>query len=164
MAENGDTGYGFGIYDGLWDTVGINGSVLYFDPGSGAGYIQTEYFLHVYTRSGSLSTVPTYPESSAPQLIDTGLVLSQVAPQGSYVFMAVDTSPGYSLTPWGVLFLKKLAYLYSLPPVPANGRLDISLFVPNDPLLIGLSFHFQNIILPPSGIPYLTNSISIVTM
>ena len=58
----------------------------------------------------------------------------------------------------------RLAYLYTMPAVPAEGKLDISLSVPNDPLLIGLSFHFQNIILPPSGIPYLTNSISIVTM
>jgi hypothetical protein len=163
-AESDSTGYAFGLYDGLWDTVTINGNVVASDPGSGVGFIQTDHFLHVYTRSGSMATPTTYPESSRPPFLGGPLEISQVAAEGSLVYLFADFAPGYATTPWGTVFLQNLSIMQPLGPVPVGGVKHVNMTVPNDPLLIGGSFHLQNVIMPPSEIPYFTNSVSIVTM
>jgi hypothetical protein len=37
---------------------------------------------------------------------------------------------------------------------------DILLPVPNDPGLVGAQLHFQNLVLPPAGPPWLTSSVA----
>ncbi|MFQ5505534.1 MAG: hypothetical protein ACE5F1_12155 [Planctomycetota bacterium] len=162
LGEDGNTGYGFGLMQNVWDTIQLQGKVTVLRSSSSIGYIQTTNHLHIFSAHGSLSTLSRFPEFSRFQLTGTNLRLIQVAPARSFVAGLLGLAPGLLQSSFGTLFLDPLGPIFplALPVVPADGRLDFTLPVPNDPSLSGRALHIQNLIVPPNGLPYLTNSTS----
>jgi hypothetical protein len=162
IGENGSTGYGFGLFENVWDTVQIQGTVKSFKASSACGYIETNTHLHIFTSHGSLSTLSRFPEFSRFLLRGSNLRMIQVAPARSLAVSLLGFGPGFTQTTLGTLFLDPTLPLLPLggAVVPADGRLDTLLPIRNDPSLRGKILNIQDFILPPNRIPYLTNSIA----
>ncbi len=161
LVEDGVNAYGFGLFNNRWDTVSLQGPVQAIRANSSIGFIQTAKQLHVFSANGSLSRISRFPEFSRFQLRGTNLRLIQQGPGNSVAVTLLGSGAGLTRTPLGTLFLNPLLPLFVLgaTPIPADARLDLSLPIPADPSLSGRALHLQNLIVPPSNLPYLTNSV-----
>ena len=161
LIEDGANGYGFGLFHNSWDSVSLQGPVQSIAANSSIGFIQTSKQLHVFSANGSLSRISRFPEFSRFQLKGKNLRLIQAAPGRSYAITLLGLGVGVQRTPMGVLYLNLSLPIFVLGGalVPSDGRLDLSIPIPNDPSLSGKAIPLQNLILPPSNLPYLTNGI-----
>ncbi len=164
IGENGSTGFGFGLFQNEWETVQIQGKVVSFKASSACGYIETSTHLHISTSHGTLSTLSRFPEFSRFLLRGSKLRMIQVAPAQSLAISLLGSGVGYTQTPIVTLFIDPLRPILPLSGsvVPADGRLDTSIPVPNDPALRGVILNIQNLVVPPTRKPYFTNSIAAV--
>jgi hypothetical protein len=165
LAHDGVNGYGYGIPSSRWDTVSLNGlPVSVFDLSSSTGIIETAQDFHIYCVTGDLSYEGREPEFSRSMKLGNVMRMHQVAPAGSALISLIGLTPAYlDLGPdTGILFIDPgTIFAVNLPVLmPSNGLLHIDVHLPEDPALIGLQPHLQNIVFPPAGQPYLTTSVT----
>jgi hypothetical protein len=162
VANDGVAAYGFGLDNNAWDVKPLIGSVVDMVANSALGYVRTTQFLYVYTDHGTLSTPSRYPEFGRFHARGTDLRLTQVAPEGSSVTMAVSLAPATTVSSYagyGSIFIDLTQLLLVLPigTVPAQGILEVSFPIPNDPALNTTQLFIQNIVVTPWGHAWFTS-------
>jgi len=162
VAHDGVRGYGYAFMNNAWDLVTLQGTVVELKANSEIGRVLTSTHLYTYTGHGSLTTIPRYPEFSRYLLRGTGLRLHTRAPVGSTIWYAVNTTPTYTpLGQYGTLLVNP-AGMTILPfgVVPAAGALESTVAIPASPALNAIPLHIQALILPPTGTPWISNSVA----
>jgi hypothetical protein len=161
ITHDGVNAYGYSLFSNRPASVALQGAVQEYRANSEIAFVRTDTHIHVFTGVGSLSMKIRFPEHSRGLARGTPLFLQQTGPVGSVVRGALRLGdalrqglPGrspFQLGPHGAF--------PSYGVIPAAGVLDITLLVPPDPRLIGLQVPMMNVIAPPSGTAWMTNSV-----
>ena len=162
IASDGVKAYGYGLMNNVWSVIPTQGSVQFVKASSSDGVVQTDTHLYAFTAHGSFSTLSRFPEFSRYQPMGTNIRLIEAAPTGTLVATILGFAPTYvDMGGLGTLFVDLTgAQIFFLGVVPAGDKLDLEIPVPEIPALNGVALHMQNYLVPPSGNPYLTNSIA----
>jgi hypothetical protein len=164
LAHDATNAYGFAMTNNVWETKPIGSVPIQMVANDSVGFVRTATDIHFYCSLGSLSTISRYPEFSRMQPRGSYLRFMQIGQPGSLVTAAVSTVGDYlPVPPYGIAFLSVGAGFVGfvdLPAIPASGVLDISFLLPNDPTLNDVPIYLQDVITPPSGPAYITNSMS----
>ncbi len=165
VVDDGVSAWAFSHPTSRWDEVSLHGSSINkLDLSSSTTVIDTGTETHIYCVTGDLSYEGREPEFSRGMKMGNHLRMHQVAPAGSALVTLIALQGDYvDLGPvTGILFLDGGSTIaVSLPVVvPSNGILHLDVPVPEDPALLGLQPHLQNYVVPPTGSPYLSTSVS----
>ncbi len=160
IAHDGSTAYGYSLFHNTWESIALQGSVQSFRANSSIGYVETGSHVYVFTANGSLSNQSRFPEFS--RFATRGGVLNhmQVGPAGAAVFGVFGTDPfELDLPPLGTLRVDPATYVSAvLGIIPSDGVLHTDLVIPNDLSLNGIVLRMQDLVVPVSGSPWITNS------
>ncbi len=166
MANDGISGFGFGMPTGRFDKVNLHGQpVTSFSTSSSSGYIVTPTEFHSYSVQGSLSYEGRFPEFTRAINLGNTLRLHQAGPAGSALIMFVGVAPGHYFAGPIIGWLDidpSFLIVSSLPQtIPASGMVQLDFSLPQVPVLVGIQPHVQNAVIPPGGVtPYLSTSVA----
>lgn len=164
LAHDGATIWGYGQNAGRLQSLPLASPVVNVIPKTSIAIVETANELLVFSAKGSLSQEGRYPEYYLSVQLGNLLRLHQVAPPGAALVLFVGVKPAYLPLPGdqGVMFLDPnfVASTFPLGVMPASGILEIDLPLPDSPALVGMKPQIQNAVLPISGAPYLTTSVS----
>ncbi len=163
MAHDGQTAFGFGQPSSEWFAQPLVAAPATFDTASSIGCVEHGNQLSVYSVQGSFSYTGRFPEFTQAINLGNTLVLHQVAAPGSGMLMLVGVRPArIELGALGRLYVDpSLLVTFGWPQtVGVEGMLDLRLPVPHDPGLVGQQLHFQNVVVPQSGAPWLSTSVA----
>jgi hypothetical protein len=167
LANDGANAYGFAMTNNVWESIPLASPPIQMVANDSVGFVRTSTQIHMYSSLGSLSTVSRYPEFSRMQPRGSLIRYMQIGPPGAHVTAALATAGDYApLPPLGTAFidLNTLVGTVDLGTIPGNGVLDLSFLIPNDPALNNRALYLQDLIVPVSGSPYVTNSMSPIVM
>lgn len=165
MVHDGQTAYGFGQPSGEWYELPMTAYPTRFDVASSIGTVRHGNDLSVYSVQGSFSYTGRYPEFTQAINLGQPLRMHQVGDPGSLLLFAAGFQPAFvdaRPTVDGVIYVDLTTAATILWPqaIDGDGILDMNLTVPNAPWLVGLQLHMQNLVLPPSGAPWLSTSVA----
>ncbi|MBK8096059.1 MAG: hypothetical protein IPK26_03080 [Planctomycetes bacterium] len=165
MVHDNQVAHGFGQPSGEWYAQPLLTAPSRFDTASSIGAVVHGNEIAVYSVQGSFSYTGRYPEFTQAINLGNTLRLHQVAPPGSALFRLYGLLPAYmDLGPiFGRLYIEPSTAVSQFWPqlVGASGILDIDLPVPNQPALVGLQLHLQNLVVPPvPAQPWLSSSVA----
>ncbi|MBK8974612.1 MAG: hypothetical protein IPM29_01675 [Planctomycetes bacterium] len=164
MAHDGRHAYGFGQPSGEWYTVPLTAAPSSFRTSSSIGTVIHGNQVSVYSVQGSFTYTGRFPEFTQAINLGNTLRLHQAAPAGSAFAVVLGFAPAWiDLGPTlGRLYMDPVG-LVSLPwsaPVSAAGLAELALPVPLDPALRSTRLHFQDLVFPPAGQPWLSSSVA----
>lgn len=163
MAHDGSFGYGFGQPSGEWWVEPLTAPPSAFDTASSIGTLRHGSQLSVFSVQGSFTYMGRYPEFTQAINLGNTLRMHQSAQPGSLLLLIVGLAPAYLPVPGlGTFYLDPSTAFGVVWPslVDADGYLDMNLPLPNTPSLAGAPLHLQNLVLPPSGSIWLSNSVA----
>lgn len=165
MCHDGVFAYGFGQPSGEWFSQLLTTPPTRFDTASSIGSVGHGTSLSVYSVQGSFSYTGRYPEFTQAINLGNTLAMHQVAAPGSALLFLSAFAPAFiDVRPTldGVLYLDPASLLTQFWPqaVDADGILDMNLPIPANPAFAGLQLHLQNVVLEPSGQPWLSSSVA----
>ncbi len=163
MAHDGVFGYGFGQPSGEWWVEPLAAPPIAFDTASSIGTLRTATHYSVYSVQGSFTYTGRFPEFTQAINLGNTLRMHQSAPSGSLLIRLLGSAPAYvPLGSVGTLYVDASTMTLGAWPdvVDADGYLDLALPIPDDAALVGEQIHLQNLVLPPTGEWWLTNSVA----
>jgi hypothetical protein len=165
MVHDGQTAWGFGQPSGEWYELPMSAFPSRFDVASSIGSVRHGNDLSVYSVQGSFSYTGRYPEFTQAINLGQTLRMHQVGAPGSLLLFAIGFQPAFvDARPVvdGVVYVDLATATAILWPqaIDGDGILDLDFTVPNVPWLVGLQLHMQNLVLPPTGQPWLSTSVA----
>ncbi|MCC7065594.1 MAG: hypothetical protein IT456_22505 [Planctomycetes bacterium] len=165
MAHDGSTAFGFGQPTSEWFAQPLTTAPSSFDTASSIGTVRHGNELSVYCVQGSFSYTGRYPEFTQAVNLGNTMRMHQVAPPNSFLLFLVAFGGGYldvRPTVDGIVFVDPASTttLFWPQAVDGDGILDMVFPIPNNPAFAGLQLHMQNLVLPPTGQPWLSSSVA----
>lgn len=165
MAHDGSTAFGFGQPTSEWFAQPLTTAPSSFDTASSIGTVRHGNELSVYCVQGSFSYTGRYPEFTQAVNLGNTMRMHQVAPPNSFLLFLVAFGGGYlDVRPAvdGIVFVDPASTttLFWPQAVDGGGILDMVFPIPNNPAFAGLQLHMQNLVLPPTGQPWLSSSVA----
>lgn len=165
LVHDGQTAWGFGQPSGEWYAQPMTNFPSRVDVASSLAAVRHGTALSVYSVQGSFSYQGRYPEFTQAINLGQTLRMHQVGVPGSQLLFAIGFQPAFlDVRPLvdGVAYVDLSTATAWLWPqaIDGDGILDMDLLVPNVPWLVGLQLHMQNLVLPPTGQPWLSTSVA----
>jgi hypothetical protein len=164
VALDGNVAIGFGSQHGTLETVSLPGAVVETKTNSECGRVVLANDVYGYSATGDLTTYAQFPEFRRMQPI--GSLLHIQASPGTFALVAGCASAGFASAPLQLPFGELLLDLQSLqvfpmPATDADGRTELVLAIPPDPVLRGFELGLQAAVLPSGGQAYLSRLASV---
>ncbi|MCU0864404.1 MAG: hypothetical protein MUC36_11460 [Planctomycetes bacterium] len=160
VAREGNTAYGFGMWQHAFDSITLQGTYSSQNVNSSIAIVQTSSHVYVYTATGSMNTFARFPEFSRFHALGQPLSRNNTGNPGAFVVALLALSETEAATPFGVLRIDPNPLAIALGFVPADGRLYSPLATPDVPALRGITLFMQDFMLRPNGQFALSNGLA----
>ena len=160
VAHDDNRAFGYGSQAGEIESIALPGSVTSINASSECARISTAKSILAYSAVPDLTSMAQFPEFRriATYGAAHGMQLRGEARAAVVLAMAGTAKNAIRIPVWGTLFLSPQS-LIALPapaPVSSEGRLVLTVPVPDSAGLRGVELFFQALVVPPSGTVYLT--------
>jgi hypothetical protein len=160
LAHDGSSAYGFNIWDDQWTSVPLQAPYL-----NGAGQVQAAWVTdgigtYAYGGFGQTAMISEFPDFYRVTTLGSRFMLEVAGEPGASMLLAISAAgASIPVPPFGTLLLDpaSLGFL-AQAAIPPDGVFALTLQIPTDPGLSGMTPHLQAAIAGPSGV-YLTNSV-----
>lgn len=160
LAQDGASVWGFNIWSDTWSGQSLQAAYLNGGGQVESGWATDGVRIFGYGGVGQLNTITEFPDLYRASTLGSLFRLEVNGEPNALALVAFAFGPAsVPVPPYGTLLLDPATLaILAQAAIPAGGVFTLTLQIPNDPGLSGVTPHFQAGIYGPSGL-YLTNSV-----